>query len=84
MTHINIRYDNPNPAANDSKALADLQDWLNHKQWEALTSMAKRHLEFRFVVMGLSIAGVSGFPVHAFGRKYMAEEYNAWMEANDD
>ena len=82
MTHQTIDYKDKT----DDDAVADIREWMSDKQWDALCTMRDQCLRdlvpFDMIVMGLEIAGVKGFPVHAFGRTFCPEQYNVWINGD--
>lgn len=75
-----ISYSDLPRAEADVKALADIQEYTSPNQWEVImeavddptTTIAQLNVYF-------GILGVSGYPVHAFFRKYRLADYRAWM-----
>lgn len=85
MTHYEISYVDMPPVIADEHALKDIQEYLTPKQWDAALELAAEvaagRTEFGAVRMGFTIVGVSGYPFHAFCRKYCLEAYREWMHA---
>lgn len=67
----------------DALAIADIREYLSSKQWQVVREMAELG-NIDMVNLGLGIAGVSGYPFHAFCRKYCLEAYRTWMHGGDD
>jgi hypothetical protein len=83
MSHYTKSYADLSREQADAGAIADMREYLNDKQWEALLELAKAG-NVRHVNMALGLAGVSGRPFHAFCRAHMLEAYRAWMADGDD
>lgn len=72
-----VRYEGSREAK-DRAAMRDLKAYLQSNQWDAIMTQITRP-DFQTVNILLSFTGVEGFPVHAFGRKYMLKQYRQWM-----
>ncbi len=74
--------DLPTSELKDSAARVDMMGWLSPTQWAALRDIADVAKDFTYVACCLEFMGVSGYPVHAFGRAYALRQYRAWMHAD--
>lgn len=81
--HIKVNYADKT----DEDAVADIREWLSPLQWNALCTLRDEVLAgktaFGAIVFGLEFAGISGFPVHAFGRTFCPEAYEEWINTKD-
>lgn len=71
----------------DDKAIADIQSYLGKKTWEVLLGESEKVQtgnDFQQINIAMSFAGISGFPVHAFGRRYCLVGYREWMMEGED
>ena len=71
----------------DDKAIADIQSYLGEKAWKVLLEEALKVQsgnDFQQINIAMSFAGISGFPVHAFGRRYCLVGYREWMAKPDE
>lgn len=98
MTHYNRHYDSPDREANDSQAIADIQEYLNSRQWATLmtmvgqatpaqcaeTELTNEHAPIETIRWALDFTGVRGYPVAAFCRRYALQRYREWMASGDD
>lgn len=93
MTHYNTNYSSiPDRTKKDEKAIQDIFDYIGSNQefrdilMVELGKCAERGTAKAFAQMNftLSFAGISGYPVHALGRKYCLESYRAWMHDTTD
>lgn len=71
----------------DEAALRDIQEYCSERQWGALMEMARQVREGLLTIdhidRGMGIAGIGGYPFHAFCRKYCLEAYRTWMHTPD-
>lgn len=83
--HTTIDYRNELNA--DEKAVADIRAWCSDKQWSALCEMRDGVLsgdtKFAMLAFALGFVGVSGFPVHAFGRTFCPIQWQDWYDQLD-
>jgi hypothetical protein len=66
----------------DDKAIADIKSYLGKKTWKVLLGESEKVQtgnDFQQINIGMFFAGISGFPVHAFGRRYCLVGYREWM-----
>jgi hypothetical protein len=72
----------------DDMAIGDIKEYLTPQQWTALLELARQvnngETGFPSINFGLSIAGVSGYPFHAFSRHFCLLAYREWMHTGDD
>ena len=85
--HTEISYKGLPREDADKAAIQDIREWLSQEAMETLVHTAGRATDaqgFSAINFALSFAGVSGYPVHAFGRRYCLEAYRAWMAEPDE
>jgi len=81
--HYEIRYPAPATVEQDAKALRDMRAYVGEKAWQSLAGMffppalkrgeAETPLEWiRGIRLACSFAGVSGYPVSAYVRAWIA------------
>lgn len=89
MTHYNTDYSKiTGRKEKDDRAIKDIEEYLGTEKFKSVIEMVEklkannisdsdkiRHLNFAFGMM----AGITGYPFHAFCRRYMLKEYRAWM-----
>lgn len=74
----------------DDKAIADIKSYLkghNPNAWRVLLEEARKVRtadDFQSINYAMSFAGIHGFPVHAFGRRYCLVGYREWMMRDAD
>ena|SRR5687768_3837839 len=69
----------PNKEA-DEKALKDIREYLSQDQWDCLMQLVGNPATpINTINFCLGFTGVSGYPFHAFCRKYMLDKYREWM-----
>jgi hypothetical protein len=85
MTHYEIKYDGDvnNPATRKA-AIGDIREYLGDKSWNILMGAVEKGVNPREIDMMLHFCGVRGFPIFAFIKEYMPDEYDAWYELLDD
>ena len=82
MTHYEVKYEGTvEDAATRAKAIADIKDYLSERQWLVLMDSIKAGATPTQVDRMLWFTGVKGFPVFAFIRQFMPEQYQAWYDA---
>ena len=65
-----------------SAAINDIKEYFGEERWAALMEVVEdpnttcQTLDFL-----LNFAGVQGFPVHAFMKRYRATDYQAWYDS---
>ena len=69
--------------AKDARAIKDLLDYVGQDKFNRLCVLAGKG-DVNVLNFGMSFAGVSGLPFHAFARKYCLEAYRAWMNDGAD
>lgn len=85
MTHYDVSYKGMSRAEADTKAIKDIQEYLTPKQWEIFMGMvANPDTTIHTLNMSFGFVGVSGYPFHAFCRKYMFDKYVEWMTTGED
>lgn len=71
--------------AKDAKAIDDIREYCWPELWDALLVESGACRErgtaeaFQQLNIAMAFAGISGFPVHAWGRKHCLAAYRAWM-----
>lgn len=84
MSHYKRFYAELTREQADEQAIEDIREYLSDKQWATLMMMVEEEYPIHQFNMGFAIAGVQGYPVHAFLRKYRLEAFRAWMHEGDD
>lgn len=85
MSHYTRDYTSLSREQADEQAIADMQDYLSDRQWNALIEMATSpEYTLQQIQFGFTITGVRGYPCSAFLRKYRLAEYREWMHGGDD
>lgn len=73
------------PEERDAKAIEDIRSWLGQESWDTLMQLVGNpETTIPQLNFALSFAGVSGYPFHAFCRKYCLQPYREWMAAGED
>lgn len=73
-------YSSADKATNDKVAIKDIKKYLNAEAWDTLMQMVgDPQTTIQHINIALAIAGISGYPFHAFCRKYMLEKYREWL-----
>lgn len=70
-------YTHPGPEA-DEQAIADIRTYLSPNQWDAVMQLVGNP-DTTINDINFCLAGVSGYPFHAFCRHYALDKYRAWM-----
>lgn len=84
MTQYDRHYSG-SPREMDDTAIADMREYLEPQQWNALVKLASLpETTINHVNFAMAFAGVSGRPFHAFCRRYMLERYREWMASEPD
>ena len=68
--------------ANDIEAIKDVLSWLGEDKFALTVGYLRACItsaDFRKVFFAISIAGISGYPVHALGRIYCDNAYRSWL-----
>ena len=65
----------------DEKAIQDIKDYLSPELWDIMMELIEGPHTIKDINMSLAFAGVSGYPFHAFCRKYSLEKYREWMQS---
>lgn len=79
----------PSREAADAAAIGDIKEYCSEAMWETLLFEAGRAAErgtaeaCKDMNIAMSFCGISGYPFHAFGRKYFLKAYRAWMHEDD-
>jgi hypothetical protein len=66
----------------DEKAIKDLREYISEKNWEIIIrALCNGELtRFQDINVAFGFAGVTGYPVHAFGRLYCPKMHQEWMD----
>lgn len=81
--HTIVDYSGRNDA--DRAALIDTVRYIGGRRFRKVIRAAKTHADpSRYVNMLLSFMGVSGYPYHAFCRRYCLQAYREWMAEDSD
>lgn len=90
MTHYTTSYAGMNRKEADEKAIADMRDYLGNDRFESIVAaidVAKQSgpIPVHSIRAQLELlAGITGYPLGAFCRRYFLEDYRAWMHSGDD
>lgn len=94
MTHYHTDYSTiQDRKAKDEQAIKDIREYLSQAQWDAFMIMVgelkadqsrtpTKKIQSLNFAMGM-FAGITGFPFHAFCRKYLLAEYREFMADHD-
>lgn len=91
--YVHTNYKKLDNAAADAKAIEDIKEYLGSINPEVFdmfvelaTAIEARDPKYKFgsLNMQFGIAGVSGYPFHAFCRKYCLQAYREWMGGGSD
>ena len=82
-----VLYQQGTPEECDEQALQDMRGYLSEKQWDAVMRIVG-HIEagkgtIDTLNLSLGFAGVSGYPFHAFCRKYLLQQYIEWRTTGE-
>lgn len=81
-----VNYQNNSPEA-DTLAIDQIKGFLSPNQWDALQQgvgqVMCNHMTVKQFSFLFGLAGIQGYPFHAFCRKYLLKEYREWMHAGD-
>ena len=83
MSHYTMDYGKLNREAADEQAIEDTKDYLGPRAWGVLQQMIGG-ASISAIRTALSLAGVSGYPVHAILRRYRLADFRAWMHEGSD
>lgn len=100
MTHYHTSYKGMDRKQADSKAIADIMEWWGNGEKafllfgdmvqyathveQAIKSDEGRVLTFQSLNMMFGMSGVSGYPFHAFCRRWCPNKYREWMTTGPD
>lgn len=89
MTSYNTDYRSLSKEDADIAALKDIESYLGEEKYQNLVKgveldYAKGELSAERLNFLFGIAGISGYPFHAFARKYMLDSYRGWMHSGED
>jgi len=69
----------------DENAIKDIKEYLTPEAWDILMQgVGNPNTTIDHVNMSFGLAGVQGYPFHAFCRKYLLKKYREWMHSGDD
>jgi hypothetical protein len=72
----------------DDKAIDDIKNYCHgSKAWEILreeADRAKSAKDWKEIYIAMNLAGIEGYPAHAFGRRYCLTAYREWMHSKDE
>ena len=69
----------------DRKAVADIREFLQPAQWEALQMLVNNlKCDCELIDAALHMTGISGYPVFAFIRLMRPNEYQDWFNSRPD
>jgi len=86
--HSTVSYKDMSREAADAAALADIREYCSPKQWEALLTLSlqvsKGTAPIEALAFGFGVAGISGYPFHAYCRHYCLGAFRTWMTEGVD
>jgi hypothetical protein len=69
----------------DRTAIIDILQYIGARRFKILVRAAKDPAKpLQWTNMAMSFSGVSGYPFHAFAKRYMPEKYDAWISQGDE
>lgn len=89
MTHYDTSYKHLPRKEADEKALEDIKEYLGEEIYnnfvkEIEAGIATGDVTAKTINMYFGFAGISGYPYHAFCRKYCLASYREWMHSGKD
>lgn len=79
-----IRYADFPEAERERRAIIDIIRYIGATRYKLLVRMAKdANTNLQAVNFSMAFCGVSGFPFHAFAKRYMPKKYEAWITEPD-
>jgi hypothetical protein len=84
MTHYDVSYKGMDREEADRKALNDIAEYLGGVDKFVEIVEACKGETIQRINLWFAMGGISGYPFHAFCRKYHLAAYREWMHAEPD